>query len=72
MWLLGETGLEYDPVLIDIRDPEAKANSEFLGVSPMGKVPVGILAEDSSINAYVDRCLERPAYKRALAMNEAA
>ena len=31
----------------------------------------GVLAEDSDINPYVDRCLERPAYQRALAMNEA-
>lgn len=30
----------------------------------------GVLPPDSPLNAYVDRCLERPAYRRALAIDD--
>ncbi len=29
----------------------------------------GVLPTDSPLDAYVDRCLERPAYQRALALD---
>lgn len=40
VWLLEESGLPYEIVPVDIRDPAAKAaNPAFLRASPMGKVP---------------------------------
>jgi len=38
-WLLEESGLRYERVVIDIRDPAAKGDPTFRAVSPMGKVP---------------------------------
>ena len=38
-WMLEELGVPYERVLIDIRDPAAKADPAFRAVSPMGKVP---------------------------------
>ena len=38
-WLLEESGLRYERVVIDIRDPAAKSDPQFRAVSPMGKVP---------------------------------
>ena len=32
----------------------------------------GMLPENKAIEAYIDRCLERPAYQKALAMNAPA
>jgi len=39
VWLLEETGLPYERVTIDVRDPEARADPSFRAASPMGKVP---------------------------------
>lgn len=39
LWMLGELDAEYERVLIDIRDPEAKRDPGFAKASPMGKVP---------------------------------
>jgi len=39
LWMLEETGVPYDRVRIDIRDPAAKTDAAFRAVSPMGKVP---------------------------------
>lgn len=38
-WLLEESGIPYERVSIDIRDPHAKEDLAFRAVSPMGKVP---------------------------------
>src|SRR5271170_3844504 len=38
-WLLEESGIPYERVSIDIRDPDAKSDPGFRAVSPMGKVP---------------------------------
>ncbi len=38
-WLLEESGLNYERVVIDIRDAGAKSDPAFRDVSPMGKVP---------------------------------
>ena len=39
VWMLEETGLEYQQVTVDIRDPDAKRDPAFALASPMGKVP---------------------------------
>jgi glutathione S-transferase len=38
-WLLEELGQPYEPVLIDIRKPNAPRDPDFATASPMGKVP---------------------------------
>jgi glutathione S-transferase len=38
-WLLEESGIPYERVSIDIRDPQAKDDPAFRAASPMGKVP---------------------------------
>jgi glutathione S-transferase len=58
VWLLEEAGLEYERVVVDIRDPASRADAEFLAVSPMGKVPAlrdgdVALAESAAISLYV-------------------
>lgn len=39
LWLLEEAGLDYERVLIDVRNKEDRQNKEFLASSPMCKVP---------------------------------
>lgn len=39
LWLLEETGLKYERVKIDFRDPAVKTDPALLAISPMGKVP---------------------------------
>jgi glutathione S-transferase len=39
LWLMEETGLPYQRIQLDIRDPEAKNDPAFRAISPMGKVP---------------------------------
>ena len=39
LWMLEELGIEYEPVLVDIRDPNRQDSGEFREASPMGKVP---------------------------------
>jgi glutathione S-transferase len=38
-WLLEESGVPYERIAIDIRDPNSKNDTVFRAVSPMGKVP---------------------------------
>lgn len=38
-WLLEELGQPFEPVLIDIRNPDAPRDPDFAKASPMGKVP---------------------------------
>lgn len=58
LWLMEESGLSYEPVLIDIRDPEKPRDSDFAKASPMGKVPALAdgevrLADSAAIALYV-------------------
>jgi len=39
LWLLNELGVPFERVLVNLRDPESRANPEFRATSPMGKVP---------------------------------
>ncbi len=39
MWMLEETGVDYERVVIDIRDPVTPRDPDFVAASPMGKVP---------------------------------
>lgn len=39
MWMLEETGVPYEVVPIDLRDPSKPRDPEFALASPMGKVP---------------------------------
>jgi glutathione S-transferase len=38
-WLLEESGLEYERVVLDLRNESSKNDPAFRAVSPMGKVP---------------------------------
>ena len=57
-WMLEETGLDYERVTIDIRDPNLPRDPRFAAASPMGKVPaladgaVG-LADSAAICMYL-------------------
>lgn len=58
IWLLEEAGLEYDPVLIDIRDPAKPRDPDFAKASPMGKVPAladgdAALSDSAAISLYI-------------------
>jgi glutathione S-transferase len=56
VWLLEEAGVEYGRVFVDFRDPASNSDTEFLAVSPMGKVPAlrdGDVALAESISLYV-------------------
>lgn len=58
MWMLEETGVDYELVEVDIRDPQAKADADFHTASPMGKVPALSdgevkLADSAAIALYV-------------------
>lgn len=39
LWMLEETGADYERELVDIRDPNREDSDEFREASPMGKVP---------------------------------
>lgn len=39
LWLLGELGLDFERIHIDLRDPASCADPGFRAASPMGKVP---------------------------------
>ncbi|MGB5209985.1 MAG: glutathione S-transferase family protein [Gammaproteobacteria bacterium] len=58
LWCLEEVGQPFERVLIDVRDPESKADPAFLAASPMGKVPaledglVGV-ADSAAICVYL-------------------
>lgn len=58
IWLLEESGLEYERVLIDIRNPEKPRDPDFATASPMGKVPAladgaSMLADSAAICMYI-------------------
>jgi len=39
LWLMEESGIPYERVQVDIRDPKSRTDPEFLSASPMSKVP---------------------------------
>ena len=58
IWLLEEAGIKYEMELVDIRSPDRKNSTEFLGASPMGKVPAIVdgdvaMSESAAICIYV-------------------
>lgn len=58
LWLLDESGLAYEPILIDIRDHTKPRDSEFSHASPLGKVPAIVDGEvkmwdSSAIGLYI-------------------
>ena len=58
IWLLEETGLDYDMELVDIRSLDRKDSAEFRAASPMGKVPAIVdgetrMSESAAICLYV-------------------
>ena len=58
VWLLEEAGVDYERVLIDIRDPQAPRDPQFAAASPMGKVPALVdgdvrMADSAAIGIYV-------------------
>ncbi len=58
VWLLEESGLDYERVLVDVRDPASRDIDGFNEASPMGKVPAlqdgdVALAESAAIALYV-------------------
>ncbi|TNE59695.1 MAG: glutathione S-transferase family protein [Alphaproteobacteria bacterium] len=58
LWLMEETGLPYERVLIDIRDPDKPRDPDFAKASPMGKVPALSdgpvhLADSAAIGLYI-------------------
>ncbi len=57
-WMLEEAGLDYEPVMVDIRDPQRQDSSEFRNASPMGKVPAIVdgdvhMSESAAICLYI-------------------
>ena len=57
-WMLEEVGCEYEKVLIDIRDEDARGNADFRAASPLGKVPAladgeNRLADSAAICLYL-------------------
>ena len=58
VWMLEEAGVDYQRVLVDIRDPDAERDPAFLRASPMGKVPAlqdgdVLMADSAAIALYV-------------------
>lgn len=58
VWLLEEAGVDYERVLVDIRDPSASVDPDFRAASPMGKVPAlvdgsAMLADSAAICLYI-------------------
>lgn len=58
VWLLEETDIGYERVLVDIRDPDAPRDPAFAAASPMGKVPALVdgdvrMADSAAICLYV-------------------
>jgi glutathione S-transferase len=62
LWLLEEMNEPFEVRMIDIRDPEAKGDPDFVAASPMGKVPAimdttpnGVvqMADSASIGLYL-------------------
>lgn len=58
VWLLEEAGVDYETVFVDIRDPESRADPDFLAASPMAKVPAlrdgdVALADSAALSLYI-------------------
>jgi len=58
VWMLEETGLDYERVLVDLRSPGYSPPPDFLAASPMGKVPAledgdARLADSAAICLYL-------------------
>ena len=58
IWMLEEAGIDYEMERIDLGNPERSDNDEFLGASPMGKVPAIVdgeiaMSESAAICIYV-------------------
>lgn len=58
LWMLEETGVDYELELIDIGGPDRRDSAEFREASPMGKVPALVdgdvkMSESSAICLYV-------------------
>ena len=58
VWLLEEAGVDYQRILVDIRDPDAERDPAFVRASPMGKVPAledgeVLMADSAAIALYV-------------------
>jgi glutathione S-transferase len=64
-----ERGLEKGPWLLGDRFSAADV---MVGSSAVFMRLFGVLHDSPIINAYADRCLERPAYQRALALDQSA
>jgi glutathione S-transferase len=62
-----EAGLEPGPWLLGERFTAADI---LVGSTAVFMRMFGLLPDSACINAYADRCLERPAYQKALAMDE--
>ena len=62
-----ESGLETGPWLLGERFTAADV---MVGSSVVFLRQFGILPESPALHAYADRCLERPAYERAMALEE--
>lgn len=75
IWLLEEAGLDYDPVLIDIGDPQKPRDPDFAKASPMGKVPAiadgaALMSDSAAICLYIAD--KYPAAGLAPAINDPA
>lgn len=58
VWMLEEAGIKYEMEPVDIRSPDRKNSREFLGASPMGKVPAIVdgdlaMSESAAICIYI-------------------
>ena len=58
LWMLEETGIDYELELVDLRGSERKDSPEFLEASPMGKVPALVdgaahMSESAAICLYL-------------------
>jgi len=58
IWMLEETGIEYEMERIDLSAPDRTDSVEFLGASPMGKVPAIVdgdvaMSESAAICIYL-------------------
>jgi len=58
IWMLEETGIDYEMERIDLSSPDRADSTEFLGASPMGKVPAIVdgdvaMSESAAICIYL-------------------
>ena len=58
IWMLEETGIDYEMECIDLASPDRAGHAEFMGASPMGKVPAIVdgdiaMSESAAICIYL-------------------